>query len=49
MSARARLYVGIAVPLVEAARRWLATLPPSATDVERSQKRRTFPYARIAA
>ncbi|MBC8236068.1 AAA family ATPase [bacterium] len=43
------LYIGIAAPLVEAARVWLAEIPPHQNGKERREKLKQFPHAKIGA
>jgi len=43
------LYIGIAAPLVEAARVWVAEIPPYQNEKERREKLKQFPHANIGA
>ncbi|MBM3237049.1 tetratricopeptide repeat protein [Candidatus Poribacteria bacterium] len=43
------LYIGIAAPFVEAARVWLAEIPPYQDERERREKLKQFPYATVGA
>ena len=49
MNNQPTMYIGVAAPLVEAARVWLAEIPPYQNEQERREKLKQFPHAKVDA